>query len=366
MTDHTYKVIYLTNIPVPYRERMHELLFGANGIDYAVIYCAESEPNRQWQYEKGEYKKIYLSNGSRTFIHNNLNVVKYLKQFDPDVIVSTGFSPTMIYAFFWCLVMRKKFIPSIDGTFRSETGLTFIHKLVRKFIFRYSGSFVAPSLGSMELFKSYSIPESRIFRSCLCIENASFSAHSDEEKKFELMFSGQLIEGKMPLFFVEVAKRIKEKIPDCKVLVIGDGPLREVVLNKLRESGISFEYAGFVQPHDLHHYYAKSRILLFPTRRDTWGVVANEACASGLPVITCKNAGVADDLIINDYNGYILPLEVNIWVEHTLKLLSDTVLYEKFSSNSIKAVCSFNAANACRGIIDAIQFCSNGEFVLSQ
>ncbi len=113
----------------------------------------------------------------------------------------------------------------------------------------------------------------------------------------------------MPFFFAEVAKHLKLKLPGLRVLLLGDGPEREALLADLRAAEIDFHYAGYVSQAALPTYYAAAKILLFPTKLDPWGLVANEACAVGVPVITCANAGVAGDLILHGYNGYILELD---------------------------------------------------------
>jgi len=124
----------------------------------------------------------------------------------------------------------------------------------------------------------------------------------------------------------------------------------------LDEYGIDYRFAGFISQEDLPHYYASSKLLLFPTLSDPWGVVANEAGAVGVPVITCENAGVAHDLIINNYNGYILPLHAETWAEHIVELLKDDNLYARLSKNALSKVQEYSYEVAAQGIIDAILF----------
>ena len=350
------KVTFLTNIPAPYREPMHEILAQSPEIDYSVIYCSKIEPNREWKFATGNYERWYLKEKASTMMHNNPNVLKYLRQIKPDVVIGSGFYPTTLYGFLWSLINRKKFIALTDGTIQSEKDLSFLHRLVRKIVYKFSDSYVGASMGSIELYKSYKVPESRIFRCHLCIENAPFLHSGRAEKEFDLMFSGQLIKRKMPLFFVEVARLVKEQLGTCKVLILGSGPLKNEMLAKLDEYGIDYEYPGFVQPRDLPAYYKKAKVFLFPTQQDPWGIVANEACAAGVPVITCGNAGVAGDLIIHNKNGYILPLEESIWAEKTCHLLTDKNEYQAFSESAVNAVKEFNPQAASRGVLDAVSF----------
>jgi glycosyltransferase involved in cell wall biosynthesis len=96
---------------------------------------------------------------------------------------------------------------------------------------------------------------------------------------------------------------------------------------------------------------------LFPTQLDPWGVVANEACAVGTPVITCANAGAANDLILQDYNGYVLELDTATWCEHVWQLLTDSTRWHTFSENALNKVQEYSYDNAADGIINALKYC---------
>ena len=64
-------VVYLTNIPAPYREDFHELLFKRLSKKYSVIYCLKKEPNRKWSFKKGKYKKYFLNSNLPYFLPIN-------------------------------------------------------------------------------------------------------------------------------------------------------------------------------------------------------------------------------------------------------------------------------------------------------
>ncbi|KQS30677.1 glycosyltransferase family 4 protein [Dyadobacter sp. Leaf189] len=350
------KLVYLTNVPAPYRERMHEILGEYSSISYSVIYCAKLEPNRDWKLDYGNYEKYFLKEKSKTFKHNNLNVWPLLNNLDPDIVLITGFNPTMLYGVIWALLRGRKLIVSLDGTYQSEKDYSIFHKLVRRFIFPFTKAFVGPSNGSAELFKSYGVNENAIFKSTLCIDNSRFKSPEIKSREYDIMFSGQLIARKMPDFFIEVASELKKTRPALKVLLVGDGPLRQSVLARMDELKLDYVFTGFLDQQSLYSCYPKAKLFLFPTLHDPWGIVANEACASGTPVITCSNAGAADDLVINGENGYILPLDVKIWAEHIEKLLSNENLIQQFSDRAVRKVQSYNHFQAAQGILDAVSF----------
>lgn len=353
------KVVLIANIPAPYREKIHELVSKSFNGNYSVIYCAEREENRQWNIQYGAYRKYFLSKTNKNAIHNNVNVFKILKKENPDVIIIMGFFPTMLYAFFWSVLKSKKLIVFTDGTLTSEHGLSFIHRMVRKLVFSKTKAFIGTANGSASLYASYGIDSKLFFRTYLCANNTLFYTIPLEKKKYDIMFSGQFIERKMPFFFIEIAELLKSKKKDLKVLIIGDGILKEGILKRLNEVGIDYDYPGFIGQEHLQKYYALSKIFLFPTLNDPWGVVANEAMAAGVPVVTCANAGVANDLVLHDKNGYVLPLKKLVWMKKIEEILNDPVKYDMLSSNAKKHVNNYNYKNAAQGIVDAVCYVSS-------
>jgi glycosyltransferase involved in cell wall biosynthesis len=353
-------VVYVTNVPAPYREAIHQRVSESLNGNYHVIYCHEREPDRLWEVSLGTYNKSFLKASfvafRGRFIHANFDVWPALNRLNPSVVITTGFNPTYLLALLWCMINRRKHIVFNDGWLRSEQALTFIHISVRKFVYRRSKAFLGPSRHTMELYRHFGCPEEALFQSHLCANNDLFMRFVQTGKSFDIVFSGQFIERKMPLFFAEVIKRLKAKKPDLRVLLLGDGPLRLELLEALRKTEVDFHFAGYVAQANLPAHYASAKLLLFPTLLDPWGVVANEACAAGVPVITCPNAGVAGDLIVDGYNGYVLDTDAATWCEHAWKLLNDDVLRNTFSRRALQKVQEYNYDAAAKGILEAVQF----------
>lgn len=353
------KVAMITNIPSPYREKTHVDLNSIFNLNYHVFYCAHLESNRLWKFDYGDYNKTFLKQSNLKYdkkvIYLNLDILKQLNYFSPDVVITAGFFPTAILAFIWCKLKRRKHIAFTDATIQSEENLSFAHKLIRIIVYYFTEAFIGASQKSLALYQNYKVDKSKLFLSPLCINNNIYEEARKIKKKYDLIFSGQFIDRKMPFFFAEVVRLVNEVLP-CTVLLIGSGDLKDTLLNTLQNLNIDYTYPGYIQQNELPAKYGASKILIFPTKADPWGVVANEACAAGLPVITCENAGAANELIIHNYNGYVLPLNAKIWSDHIVKLLSDIDLYVKFSYNAIKSVQNYNYEAAVSGIKDAVRY----------
>jgi len=352
------RVAIITNIPTPYRDGVYDHLCENDHISIKVIYCNKSEPNRNWKSTERHHPHAFLdskqiaSNGQ--YIHISWSIVHRLSAINPDVVISSGYGPVMLQALLWAKLKGKKHIVFTDGSIHSERALSKIHKLARRIFFGLSSAFIGASDKSINLFSSYGIRNDDIFKSCLCVNNKLFLPKPKQEKQYDILFVGQMIERKMPLFFADVAEQIQKQRGSCSALLIGSGPLLESLKKRLDQTSVDYQILGFIQPAELPKHYASSRIFLFPTEWDPWGVVANEACASGLPVLTTSEAGVAGELVIHRENGFIIPADIKRWAATACELLDNEDLYKSMSKKAILRANEYNVSRASDGIVDAI------------
>ena len=133
---------------------------------------------------------------------------------------------------------------------------------------------------------------------------------SNEET--DVVFAGRLIKEKNVNILIKAVNIIKKEVPDVKCMIIGDGPekgrLEKMVYDLGLESNIEFK--GFLADHnEVISYMKSSKVFVLPSRREGFGIVALEANACGLPVITVNHKmNAACDFINNDGNGFICEL----------------------------------------------------------
>jgi glycosyltransferase involved in cell wall biosynthesis len=354
------KLAIVTNIPAPYRIPIYNRISEKMGKDFLAIYCAELEDNRQWTLSEIKYRStclkenVYKKKDGYNYVHNNPDVLKHLIRFKPDVVITTGFNPTHLYAWLYTLFFRKKHIPMTDGWLHSESNLGSLHRIIRRIVFNTSDAFIGASKNSLTLFESYGISNDKFFQSHLCIDNKQFANESGfKDRPYHIMFSGQFHERKLPLFFAEIACALTKKIQGLNVLILGDGPLKKEFFQKLDSNNVNYTYAGYVNQSDLPKYYASSKLFLFTTRLDAWGLVVNEALASATPVISTPYTGVINDLLVDAFNGRIMDLDINAWSNTVLEILENESLWKKLSLNAVHSVQRFNFDTAADGIIKA-------------
>jgi glycosyltransferase involved in cell wall biosynthesis len=360
----TQKIAFVTNEPAPYRIPALNRMAAASDISLHVIFCCEREPNREWNLPPMDFERTFLRERITTindrYIHNNIDVIAALKKLAPDVVVTGGFNPTHLYSFAYALVKRVAHVAMTDGTLDSEKDLSVFHRMVRRFVYARSRAFISASQGGKKLFESYGVPESHCFRACLCVENADYFPQREQaEGRFDFIFCGRIEAVKNPFFALDVALRVSKNLGrKVSMLFVGAGSL----LEEVRKSASMFPdqlevtFNGFALQHELPSLYRSARLFIFPTLWDPWGVVANEACAAGLPVLVSPYAGVAGELILDGENGFICELDAQLWAERATSLLSEPNLYRQFSQASRALVSKFTFDAASAGIVSACRF----------
>ncbi len=356
------RVALVTNIPAPYRIPVYNAIGKDTGIDLHVVFCSAREPNREWNLPTLLRPHHVLKDRFLTirghFIHVNVDVVGCLRSIAPDVVITTGFNPTHLLAVLYAAVKGLVHIPMTDGTLNSERTLGAIHRFVRRRVYARSQAFVAAANAGLDIYRSYGCDERDLFRSALCADNGAFAGHDDVAKRFDLMFCGRWVDVKNPLFALQVGRLVARDLGRrVSLCFVGSGPLETAIRDAAAAMPeLEVSLLGFAARDDLPRRYADARIFLLPSLWDPWGVVANEACAAGLPVICSPHAGVAGELVKDGRSGFVRNLDPRSWADAVVALLRDEALYAAMSRNARQiAIEEYDFAAAAGGLVAAVR-----------
>ena len=90
------------------------------------------------------------------------------------------------------------------------------------------------------------------------------------------------------------------------LVIVGDGPLstllKQLALNSPFHTDVYF--AGLKNSSELGQFYAFAGCFVLSSKREPWGLVVNEAMASGLPVLVSNRCGSSEDLVKANHNGF--------------------------------------------------------------
>ncbi len=195
----------------------------------------------------------------------------------------------------------------------------------------------------VEEVKSYLKPTNResIVR---CMYNGvdleAFRPLPDIEKKWDLAFMGRLEHMKSVDVFPEMLSILKETHPHIKMVITGEGAYKERILREFEERDVQkmVDYLGVVDITRVPEIINRTRVFLYPSRREPFGLSVIEAMACGVPVVTANVFGPSE-IITNGKDGIaITPGDSRELVDAIIPLLDNPPLCEKIGKNGRKTV----------------------------
>ena len=191
--------------------------------------------------------------------------------------------------------------------------------------------------------------ESKINIISMGCKTDNFGKHFAEENYFHqegkkvVLFVGRLVAIKGVTHLIEAMKKV-----DAVLIIVGDGPLRDDLINQAKPQGDKIRFLGAKSHEDLKRIYASADIFAAPSitvengKQEGLGLVILEAMASGLPVVANKSGGITD-LIQDGVNGlYAQEKNVDSLASKINLLLNDDELYVKISEKSLKTAYEYD------------------------
>jgi len=162
----------------------------------------------------------------------------------------------------------------------------------------------------------------------LGIDLSVFNPISDIEKKWDIAFLGRLEKMKAVDLFPEMLVLLKKDYPHLKMVMTGAGSLKDKLLNDFESAGVSHmvDYLGVIETKTVPKLINQSRIFIYPSREEPFGLSIIEAMACGVPVVTTNVFGPSE-IITQDIDGLAVnPDDVDALVKAIHALLDDKQL----------------------------------------
>lgn len=172
------------------------------------------------------------------------------------------------------------------------------------------------------------------------IDLTVFRPMPDLEKEWDLAFMGRLESMKSVDLFPDMLALLKPKFPDLKMMMTGEGSLKDWLFRRFEEKGVSsmVDYKGVVETDDVPVLINKSRVFLYPSRREPFGLSIVEAMACGVPVVTTDVFG-PKEIIKHNYDGVaVQPDDVEALATAVETVLTDAELRTRIRQNALKSV----------------------------
>ena len=112
------------------------------------------------------------------------------------------------------------------------------------------------------------------------------SFYTSDEKKYDLLYIGTIEERKNALLLPDIVQKLKKNKQDIKLLIISHRGEIDKLKDIINRKGLvkNVDIISYVTEEEKRRYLAISKIFVFPTKYEGFGMVIAEALASYLPV----------------------------------------------------------------------------------
>jgi len=245
-------------------------------------------------------------------------VWKTLSRGQPDVVLVPGYSdPISLTAATWARVHRRISVLMSESK-RDDYSRSFCREWMKRIVVRvfYTRALVGGK-AAREYVRELGVPDHRIGVGYDVVDNRFFREAAQRIRKTEshalygfppdyFLYVGRLAPEKNLQTLISAYAEYRNEGGQWSLMLVGSGAEEPTLRSQVAELGIAahVQFEGFKTTWQLPPYYAFASCFVLPSRKEPWGLVVNEAMASGVPVIVSSRCGSAHDLVIDGANGF--------------------------------------------------------------
>jgi len=319
--------LLVDNIITPYEVARYNAINDVLNKSLEIWFQAEKTKNRQWKYmPKMNFSHLTLSSKTISFgrkdshfLHLDISLYQRLlkKKKDLKEVILCGWdSPNYWIAAFFCIRNRIPFRLWSGSTAYEQSWRRKLFLPIMRWLVGSAKQYIAYGTRASQFLTSLGAPRDRIqiFLNSVDVDFFEKSSiklqplkkmlrkkYGFEENDFIFVYVGQFIDRKGIDLLLSVFQ-----MPQItsKLLLVGSGPLYEKI-HKVSKTNQNIRVISHTEHDQLPEIYAISNCHILPSLEEVWGLVINEALASGIPVIASSATGASEDLIQEGETGYI-------------------------------------------------------------
>lgn len=175
-------------------------------------------------------------------------------------------------------------------------------------------------------------------KNVVCIQNPITidNEAKPKPKTKNVLAIGRLTEQKGFTYLLKAWKMVMETSPDWKLIIVGDGELKNDLLAESQQLGLT-DHIDFDEPtHHIDEYYRNASIFAMSSLFEGLPLVLLEAKSFGLPIVSFNCKTGPDVIIRNNTDGFLVPVgDVQALANKILLLMEDAAMRKTFSANAL-------------------------------
>jgi glycosyltransferase involved in cell wall biosynthesis len=289
------RVTVVSPEPTPYRAPLFDRIAARDDIDLTVVYAGRTVAGRTWSVEL-DHPAIFLS-GVRVPLVGRLlrhdypvtpGVAGALRRSRPEVVVVSGWS-----------------------TFASQAAIAWSRARRVPYVLLVESHDLGPRAGWRRAVKGTIVP--RLVRGAASVLVVGTAARDSVVARGASPERVRVFANTVDVaHWIERADRLPRSVRENVVVLSVGRAVPEKGFDVLEAAcaaaGLELQtVAGGLSQEQLAQRYVDADVFALLSRHETWGVVVNEAAASGLPLVLSDRVGAAHDLLRDGENGFVVP-----------------------------------------------------------
>ena len=180
-------------------------------------------------------------------------------------------------------------------------------------------------------------PDEKITLHFIGVDTERFTPGAVERSATDVLFVGRLVEKKGVTHLLSAMQEVRRTVPDSRLVIAGDGPLRGSLQQEARERGVPAAFLGVQTPAQVIELMRCAALLCGPSIADSRGnaeglpITFLEAQACGLPVIASTSGGTGEGIVHGETGLLFAPGDESMLAAHLRTLLGDATLRRSMS-----------------------------------
>ena len=364
------KLAFIQPILAPYRRPLFEKLHMCDGIELKVFTLSRGFLHRKsWDVREDEKFNIEVIDnikikqkvritGDRVETGVRVLPVKLLNsliKFKPDVIICTN-TTEYIFSFAYKLFKKVRVGCWVEDTAFIASKKSKLKQLVRGFLFRRMDFWLVNGVASKDYLVSIGVNEESITAAWCSVDNSLYfattksSSYRDRKRWISV---GALNQRKGHDLLINAwGEQTPEFHANNELFIVGDGPDKDSLMNLANQLGLeNVTFTGYKAPDEIPQIYNQSDVFVFPTTMDIWGLVVNEAMASGLPIVCSQYAGCHPDLV-GESNGIVIdPYDIEQFANDIGEFERKSSEWKSMGNESMKIIANYTIANTVNSVL---------------
>jgi glycosyltransferase involved in cell wall biosynthesis len=308
------RLVCVSNGPLPYHTPILNRV--AKLAELHVVYMSTGHPLNSFrdlwgaepEFEYSLYRSVALTVPRLDFrTQLSAGISRVLGRHAPDAVFFSSWGPLVWEPVIWARTTGHGSVMWSESTEWSGLARGGVSTSVRRAITGAVDAFVTNGTQATAYLRRLGVPDERIVTSRLPSPLGVESARAGDTASPAYLFVGRLIPRKRPHDALDAFREVLPRYPDATLAFVGDGPLEHELRAAAAGLGEAVVFRGRLEGESLAAVLAAADVLVLPAAREVWGLVVNEALASGLYVVASDEVGSAHDLLTPE-SGEIVPV----------------------------------------------------------